>query len=101
MKKMDWRMQGESRMLPMDLRNLFTLDNIQAPMKNRPKKKRKSPDGITTNKLVFSAQQGTNDEIFPSILKLYMPRGSKIQTLLMAEASSGAACRSTTTNSWR
>src|SRR6267154_229143 len=78
MKKMDWRMQGESRMLPMDLRNLFTLDNIQAPMKNRPKKKRKSPDGITTNKLVFSAQQGTNDEIFPSILKLYMPRGSKI-----------------------
>jgi hypothetical protein len=75
---MDWRMQGEFRMLPMDLRNSLPLDNIQTPMKNRPKKKRKSPDGITTNKLVFSAHQGTNDGIFPSILKLHVPAGSKI-----------------------
>ncbi len=73
LEKMDWRMQGEFRMLPMDLRNSLLLDNMQAPMKNRPKKKRKSPDGITTNKLVFSAEQGTNDGIFPSILKLYVP----------------------------
>lgn len=71
-------MQGEFRMLPIDLRNFLPLDNIQTPMKKRPKKKRKSPDGITTNKLVFSAQQGTNDGIFPSILKLYVPTGSKI-----------------------
>ncbi len=78
LEKMDWRMQGEFRMLPMDLRNSLLLDNMQAPMKNRPKKKRKSPDGITTNKLVFSAEQGTNDGIFPSILKLYVPTGSKI-----------------------
>lgn len=42
------------------------------------KKKRKSPNGITTNNLVFSAQQGTNDLIFPNILKLYVPAGSKV-----------------------
>jgi len=76
--KMDWRMQGEFRMLRMDHRRSLTPEKIQTPMKNRPKKKRKSPDGITTNDLVFSAQQGTNDGIFPSILKLYVPTGSKI-----------------------
>ncbi len=76
--KMDWRTQGEFRMLPMDLRNSLMPEKIQTPMKKRPKKKRKSPDGITTNDLIFSAQQGTNDGIFPSILKLYVPTGSKI-----------------------
>src|SRR5713101_2975101 len=44
----------------------------------RPKKKRKSPDGIATNELVFTAYQGTNDEIFPHILSLYVPRGSVV-----------------------
>jgi hypothetical protein len=60
------------------LENFFAFDSIQTPMKTQPKKKkkRKSPAGITTNKLIFSAQQGTNDEIFPSILKLYVPKGS-------------------------
>jgi DNA methylase len=61
-----------------ELRNSLPLDKMQVLMKNRPKKKRKSPAGITTNKLIFSAQQGTNDGIFPSILKLYVPPGSKI-----------------------
>lgn len=42
------------------------------------KKKRKSPDGVSTNRLVFSASQGTNDEIFPAILKLYVPAGSRV-----------------------
>lgn len=42
------------------------------------KKKRKSPDGISTNRLVFSASQGTNDGIFPTILKLYVPGGSRV-----------------------
>ena len=41
-----------------------------------PKKKRKSPDGIPTNELIFSAYQGTNDEIFPKILDLYVAQGS-------------------------
>lgn len=40
--------------------------------------KRKSPDGVATNDLVFSAHIGTNDELFPSILKLYVAPGSKV-----------------------
>lgn len=40
------------------------------------KKKRKSPDGISTNKLVHSAAVGTNDILFPDIMKLYIPEGS-------------------------
>jgi hypothetical protein len=69
---------SEFRNLSTDLRNSSPLDNMLTHMKNGRKKKRKSPDGITTNKLVFSAQQGTNDGIFPSILELYVPAGSKI-----------------------
>lgn len=41
-------------------------------------KKRKSPSGISTNNLVFSAYQGTNDEVFPFILSLYVPPGSTV-----------------------
>lgn len=40
--------------------------------------KRKSPDGVATNDLVFSAHVGTNDDLFPSIIKLYVTPGSKI-----------------------
>lgn len=40
--------------------------------------KRKSPDGIATNDLVFSAHIGSNDELFPDILKLYVLPGSRI-----------------------
>jgi hypothetical protein len=47
-------------------------------VKTKAKKKRKSPKGIATNKLVFSAYQGTNNDVFPSILKLYVPVGSKV-----------------------
>jgi hypothetical protein len=42
------------------------------------KKKRKSPSGIPTNKLIFSAAQGTNDGIFPDVLALYVRPGSKV-----------------------
>jgi transcriptional regulator with XRE-family HTH domain len=38
--------------------------------------KRKSPSGISTNELVFSSYSGTNDELFPHILKLYVAPGS-------------------------
>lgn len=58
--------------------NLALPDNMLTPMKNKPRKKRKSPDGIATNKLVFSAHQGTNDELFPSILRLYLRPGSTV-----------------------
>ena len=42
------------------------------------KKPRKAPAGISTNDLVFSAQQGGNAEMFPHILELYVPKGSVI-----------------------
>jgi hypothetical protein len=47
-------------------------------MKSRTKRKRKSPTGIATNDLVFSAHQGNNDGLFPDILKLYVPAGSRV-----------------------
>jgi hypothetical protein len=40
--------------------------------------KRKSPRGISTNNLVFSAYQDTNDKVFPSILSLYVAPKSVI-----------------------
>lgn len=39
---------------------------------------RKSPTGISTNDLILSAGIGNNAEIFPSILSLYVPKGSKV-----------------------
>lgn len=41
-------------------------------------KKRKSPAGEATNDLVFSAATGTNDELFPHILSLYVKPGSTV-----------------------
>lgn len=40
------------------------------------KARRKSPAGNPTNDLVFSAYVGTNDEVFPQILSLYVRPGS-------------------------
>lgn len=47
-------------------------------MNTKQRKKRKSPDGISTNRLVFSAMRGNNDQIFPEILNLYVPAGGRI-----------------------
>jgi hypothetical protein len=41
-------------------------------------RKRKSPDGVPTNELVFSASQDTNDATFPRILSLYVPPGAVV-----------------------
>jgi len=41
-------------------------------------RERKSPAGIPTNDLVFSAYSGTNDLVFPFILSLYVKPGSKV-----------------------
>lgn len=41
-------------------------------------KQRKSPAGEPTNDLIFSAYVGTNDEVFPLILSLYVKPGSTI-----------------------
>jgi hypothetical protein len=42
------------------------------------KKSRKSPDGISTNDLIFSAHSGNNSDLFPQILSLYVAKGSKV-----------------------
>jgi hypothetical protein len=42
------------------------------------REKRKSPSGVSTNSIVFSAHVGTSSEIFPQILELYLPKGSTI-----------------------
>lgn len=45
----------------------------------RPDKgKRKSPDGIVTSELVCTAHIGMNEELFPRILDLHLPPGSKV-----------------------
>lgn len=42
------------------------------------KAKRKSPEGISTNELVFSAYQGTNEDVFPHVLSLYVAPKSTV-----------------------
>jgi len=44
----------------------------------RAKKRRRSPSGVTTNDLVFSAHVGTNDDVFPHVMSLYVPKGSVV-----------------------
>ena len=39
---------------------------------------RKSPDGVATNDLVFSAATATSDAVFPDILSMYVAPGSVI-----------------------
>jgi len=41
-------------------------------------KKRRSPNGQPTNDLIFSSYTGTNDEVFPFILSLYVEPGSTV-----------------------
>jgi hypothetical protein len=40
--------------------------------------RRKSPAGVATNDLIFTAAQGSNDELFPQILSLYVAPRSKV-----------------------
>jgi transcriptional regulator with XRE-family HTH domain len=51
---------------------------LTSPLTGPGKTKRKSPDGVSTNQLVFSAHTGTNDELFPQILSLYVAPGSVV-----------------------
>jgi hypothetical protein len=44
----------------------------------RPKGKRRSPQGITTSNLVFSAYVGDNAEVFPKVIGLHVPSGSVV-----------------------
>ena len=49
---------------------------IATPVK--PKKTNRVARGVATNNLIFSAYTGTNDEVFPNVLELYVPPGSKV-----------------------
>lgn len=48
------------------------------PDSTRARSGRRSPRGVSTNELVFSAYRGTNDEVFPKVLGLYVAAGSKV-----------------------
>jgi hypothetical protein len=43
-----------------------------------PRRKRKTPAGLPTNDLVFSAYAGTNDVVFPHVMSLYVAIGSTV-----------------------
>src|SRR5690348_15974929 len=51
---------------------------IPVLVRKKGKRLRKTPDGVATNKLVFSAYCGTNEHVFPHILTLYVPSGSTV-----------------------
>jgi hypothetical protein len=42
------------------------------------KKKRKSPAGISTNNLIFTAHQGTNERVFKDVVSLYVAAKSTV-----------------------
>ena len=47
-------------------------------VRRKGRKARKSPAGVSTNDLVFTAYVGTNAELFPRVLALYVPAGSTV-----------------------
>ena len=55
-----------------------TADTEIRLVQRKGKKARKSPDGISTNDLIFSAHVGTNMDVFPHVLALYVPKGSAV-----------------------
>ena len=52
----------------------------KAPQLDEPVRKssRKSPAGISTNQLVFTASQGTIEDVFPQVISLYVAPGSTV-----------------------
>lgn len=50
----------------------------QMAVSTKPKKTSRIARGLATNELVFSAYQGTNDEVFPHILALHVPKGGVV-----------------------
>src|SRR5437016_6084198 len=44
----------------------------------KPKKTSRVARGIATNELIFSAYHSTNDEVFPHVMKLYVPESSLV-----------------------
>jgi tRNA G10 N-methylase Trm11 len=51
---------------------------VPTPPELKRKKTGRVARGVSTNDLVFSAHVGTNDEVFPEVLELYVPPGSRV-----------------------
>ena len=58
--------------------DLNTVPNSAHTDKGVRKSSRKSPAGMSTNQLVFTAQQGTNEDVFPNVISLYVAPGSTV-----------------------
>jgi len=58
--------------------DLNTLPNTPRLDERVKKSSRKSPAGISTNQLVFTAHQGTNEDVFPHVISLYVAPGSTV-----------------------
>lgn len=56
---------------------------VATPVK--AKKTTRVARGVATNDLVFSASMGTNDEVFPEVLSLYVQPGSKIADITFGQ----------------
>lgn len=56
-------------------------------MQRKGKQPRKSPDGIATNDLVFSAHMGRNADTFPQVLSLYVAKGSTVADVTYGKGS--------------
>lgn len=48
------------------------------PTPIKTKKTERVAEGVATNNLIHSAHTGNNDEIFPQIVQLYIPKGSRV-----------------------
>lgn len=68
----------ESRAREFEIRAVDSPDAAVRLVQRKGRKPRKAPAGIATNDLVFSAHLGGNCEIFPEVLKLYVPPGSTV-----------------------
>jgi hypothetical protein len=62
----------------MELAHSMATLPIPHKMTGRLKKKRKSPAGISTNNLIFTAHQGTNEKVFKEVVSLYVPTKSTV-----------------------
>lgn len=62
--------------LPM-VQTLFEMTSLHS-IAVKPKKTSRVASGVSTNDLIFSAHQASNDELFPQVLSLYVPKNSVI-----------------------
>ena len=57
---------------------LSLISELGAGSVRKRKSDRKSPDGVATNELVFSAHVADNSDLFPQVVSLYVPTGSTV-----------------------